>query len=69
LAVGTSGGVVAGIEKGPPVPIPAVLTDIRIRWAKLRDRQYKLGDYVGLYLLVRPNGSKLWRFDFRFGGK
>ncbi len=23
----------------------------------------------GLYLLVRSNGSKLWRFKYRFGGK
>ena len=28
-----------------------------------------MSDGGGLYLLVHPNGSKYWRFDFRFGGK
>src|SRR5690606_21321655 len=26
-------------------------------------------DFDGLQLLVRPNGRKLWRFAYRFGGK
>lgn len=34
--------------------------------AKPRDRDYKLSDGAGLYLLVRPNGSKLWRFNYRY---
>lgn len=34
--------------------------------AKPRDRDYKLSDGRGLYLLVRPNGSKLWRFNYRY---
>lgn len=34
--------------------------------AKSRDRDYKLSDGRGLYLLVRPNGSKLWRFNYRY---
>jgi hypothetical protein len=28
-----------------------------------------LGDGRGLYLLVEPNGSKLWRLKYRFAGK
>jgi hypothetical protein len=28
-----------------------------------------LSDGFGLHLLVQPNGSKLWRFRYRFGGR
>ena len=46
-----------------------MLNDTRVRGAKPRDRDYKLTDYDGLHLLVRPTGSKLWRLAYRFGGK
>jgi len=46
-----------------------VLTDIAIRKSQPRESQYKLSDAQGLYLLVRPNGAKLWRLKYRFGGK
>ena len=46
-----------------------MLNDTRIRNAKPRERDYKLTDFDGLYLLVRTNGSKLWRFAYRFDGK
>lgn len=29
----------------------------------------KHSDGAGLYLLVNPNGSRYWRFSYRFGGK
>ncbi len=45
------------------------LTDMKIRSAKPREKQYKLTDGDGLYLLVTPQGSKLWRFRYRIGGK
>jgi integrase len=45
------------------------LTDIAIRRIKGTDRAYKLADSNGLYLLVQPNGSRLWRHKFRFAGK
>lgn len=45
------------------------LTDIAIRRIKGADRAYKLADSNGLYLLVQPNGSRLWRHKFRFAGK
>lgn len=41
-----------------------MLTDIKIRAAKPTDKPYKLFDANGLFLLVNPNGSKLWRFKF-----
>ena len=46
-----------------------MLNDTRIRNAKPGERDTKLTDFDGLYLLVRKNGSKLWRFAYRFGGK
>lgn len=46
-----------------------ILTDTKIRQIKPRERDYKVTDFNGLQLLVRPSGSKLWRFAYRFGGK
>jgi integrase len=46
-----------------------MLNDTRIRNARSVERDYKLTDFDGLYLLVRTNGSRLWRFAYRFGGK
>ena len=37
--------------------------------AKTLQKQYKLADSGGLYLLVHPNGSKYWRLKYRFLGK
>ena len=31
--------------------------------ARPREREYKLTDGAGLYLLVKPNGRKLWRLN------
>jgi hypothetical protein len=46
-----------------------MLNDTRVRNAKPADRPFKLSDSGGLYLLVQPNGSKLWRLAYRFSGK
>lgn len=45
------------------------LTEVGIRQAKPRDKDWKLADSGGLYLLIRPNGSKLWKMKFRANGK
>ena len=45
------------------------LTDKAVRNAKLSGKPYKLSDEKGLYLLVNPTGSKLWRHKFRLMGK
>ncbi|ERP95683.1 hypothetical protein Q669_29360 [Labrenzia sp. C1B10] len=45
------------------------LTDTVIKRAPKKDKQYQLRDQKGLYILVMPNGSKLWRFDFKFEDK
>jgi len=45
------------------------LTDIQVRTAKPKgDKQYKLTDGGGLYLLVKPTGAKYWRMGYRFAG-
>jgi integrase len=45
------------------------LTEIQAKKSKPREQAYKLADGEGLFLLVQPNGSKLWRMKYRFGGK
>jgi len=45
------------------------LTDTAIRNAKPGENPVKLFDGGGLYLLLNPNGSRWWRFDYRFAGK
>ena len=45
------------------------LTDTAVRAAKPGSRAVKLTDGGGLYLLIQPTGSKLWRLAYRFGGK
>jgi hypothetical protein len=45
------------------------LNDMQIRRAKPEDKPYTLGDGQGLSLLIEPNGSKSWRFRYRFAGK
>lgn len=37
--------------------------------AKPRERDYKLTDGAGLYLLVKSNGRKLWRLNYLYLGK
>lgn len=49
--------------------IHMLLTDIQIRRAKAQDKAYTLNDGNGLSLLIEPNGSKGWRFRYRFAGK
>ncbi|HFW3114607.1 TPA: Arm DNA-binding domain-containing protein, partial [Salmonella enterica subsp. diarizonae serovar 61:l,v:z35] len=36
------------------------LTDTAIRKPRPTDTPFKLGGSAGLYLLIKPNGSKLW---------
>lgn len=45
------------------------LTDTKVRSAKPQEKEYTLVDGDGMFLLIHPNGSKYWRFRFRFGGK
>jgi hypothetical protein len=45
------------------------LNDRQVKAAKPRDKDYKLADEKGLYLLVKVNGSRYWRLKYRFNGK
>lgn len=45
------------------------LTDTDCRHAKRRESPFKLTDGEGMYLFIQPNGSKLWRMAYRYGGK
>mgnify|MGYP001034382963 CR=1 FL=1 len=47
----------------------AMLSDAKIRAAKARDKAYKLTDSHRLYLLVKPNGSKLWKWNYSYDGR
>jgi hypothetical protein len=41
------------------------LSDTAIRKTKPTDKPIKLTEGKGLYLLLNPNGSRWWRFDYR----
>ena len=45
------------------------LSAIKIKSAKAKNKKYKLSDGGGLFLLVNPNGSKLWRLKYRYNNK
>lgn len=45
------------------------LTDASAKQALIKESDYKLSDGGGLYLLVKSNGSKCWRYAYRFDGK
>lgn len=46
-----------------------MLTDAAIRRIKPREKPFKVSDMQGLYLLVRPDGARYWRMDYRHAGK
>ena len=45
------------------------LTDTAIKNAKPKDKDFKLTDEKGMYLLVKKSGGKYFRLDYRFAGK
>ncbi|SEM78521.1 Integrase [Syntrophus gentianae] len=45
------------------------LSEITLRTAKPKEKEYKLFDGGGLFLLVTPSGGKLWHFKYRFDSK
>ncbi len=74
-------GVLLGVCVILPVQIPPEatqqekrrramsLTATAVKQAKAKEKPYKLSGGKGMFLLVNPNGSKYWRFKYRFGGK
>jgi len=53
----------------PAKQAPNAESDRAIRSAKPTDKPQKLRSGGGLYLLLNPNGSRWWRFKYRFAGK
>ena len=45
------------------------LTELQIKQAKGKEKQYKLSDGGGLTLLVKPKGNKYWQLRYRMYGK
>jgi hypothetical protein len=45
------------------------LSDTAVKNSKPKKKKFKIADERGLYLLVQVNGSKYWRFKYRFDGK
>lgn len=51
----------------PKISMP--LSDVKIRTAKYKEKDYKLSDGRGLYIVIKSCKTKMWRFDFTFLGK
>jgi hypothetical protein len=51
------------------VPEMTMLSDAKMRAIKPRDKAFKLTDSHRLYLLVKPGGSKLWKWNYAYDGK
>src|SRR5438309_1871221 len=73
---GTNGGTEVDVgHRTPNNPrdhggrTPMHLSDVAIRNTKPEKGSVKLFDGDGLYLLVNPNGSRLWRFKYRIAGR
>ncbi|MCT7645390.1 tyrosine-type recombinase/integrase [Aliarcobacter butzleri] len=45
------------------------LTDKEIKASKPKEKEYKLSDGQSLYLVVKTNGTKFFRYDFSFENK
>ncbi len=45
------------------------LTDATIRVLKPKVKPYKVSDFEGLFMTVKPTGSRLWHFKYRIDGK
>ena len=67
FGVGVFWGYFRGEGKGVIPPMP--LTDMKIKKANPAERNYKLADGEGLFVLVKANGSKLWQMKYRYRGK
>jgi hypothetical protein len=46
-----------------------MLSDANIRSLQSAAKPFKKADGGGLFILVQPNGKKLWRHTYRYGGK
>lgn len=45
------------------------LTDTKLQRLPARERPYQYADGGGLYVEVQPSGKKVWRMQYRLGGR
>jgi hypothetical protein len=45
------------------------LSDAKIRTLQPRKKQYKVADFDGILMTLKPNGSRLWHFKYRIEGR
>lgn len=45
------------------------LTDTELKKARPAEKEYKLSDGEGLFLVIKPNSKKVWRVNFTLNGK
>src|SRR6202030_926144 len=62
-------GYIRGYDFGPQERTRMSLSNFAITRARAKDKPIKLSDGDGLHLLVKPGGSKLWRFRYRFADR
>lgn len=65
--LGTLEGTLARVSKNGVPKMPRKtqpLTNTEVQQAKPKDKEYNLMDGEGLKLRVKPNGSKLWLFNY-----
>lgn len=46
-----------------------MLTERGIKALKPREKPYKKADARGLFLIVRPDGARWWRFKYKLAGR
>ncbi|AUZ05224.1 phage integrase [Vitreoscilla sp. C1] len=46
-----------------------MLSDTKIKALKPKEKTYKESDRDGLYVMINPTGSKVFRYDYRFNGR
>ena len=46
-----------------------MLTDTKLKHLKAREKNYKIADRDGLYVLVTPAGSVTFRYDYRINNR
>ena len=46
-----------------------MLTDLKLKNLKPKQKQYRVADSHGLAIEINPNGSKLWRHRYRYNNK
>lgn len=51
--------------RGAPMP----LTDTKLQRLPSKDQPYQLADGGGLFIAVHPTGKKVWRMQYRIGGR